>query len=80
MFIPGYLSSMISTRRSGFTRMSSSAFTAKPNQICYTDKKEYEIFLIYKELQMGSVAKSYIRKGSNMRSPLVRYDFATAPF
>ncbi len=35
MFIPGYLSSMISTRRPGFTRMSSSAFTAKPNKICY---------------------------------------------
>jgi hypothetical protein len=29
----------------------------------YTDKKENEIFLIYKEIQMGSVAKSYIRKG-----------------
>jgi hypothetical protein len=26
-------------------------------------KKENEIFLIYKELRMGSVAKSYMRKG-----------------
>ncbi len=29
----------------------------------YTDKKEKEIFLIYKEIHMGSVAKSYMRKG-----------------
>jgi hypothetical protein len=29
----------------------------------YIDKKEKEIFLIYKDIQMGSVAKSYMRKG-----------------
>ncbi len=29
----------------------------------YTDKKEKGIFLKYKEMQMGSVAKSYMRKG-----------------
>jgi hypothetical protein len=29
----------------------------------YTDKKENQIFLIYKEIQMGSGAKSYMRKG-----------------
>jgi hypothetical protein len=29
----------------------------------YTDKKENIIFLIYKKIQMGSGAKSYIRKG-----------------
>jgi hypothetical protein len=29
----------------------------------YTDNKENEIFFIYKETQMGSVAKSYMRKG-----------------
>jgi hypothetical protein len=28
-----------------------------------TDKKENEIFLIYQEIQMGSVAKSYIWNG-----------------
>jgi hypothetical protein len=28
----------------------------------YTDKKENKIFLLYKEIQMGSVAKSYMRK------------------
>jgi hypothetical protein len=30
--------------------------------IC-TDKKENKIFLIYKEIQMGSRAMSYMRKG-----------------
>ncbi len=29
----------------------------------HTDKKENKIFLIYKEIQMGSGAKSYLRKG-----------------
>ncbi len=57
----------------------------------YTDKKENEIFLINKEIQMGAVVKSYMRKGfliyeemhkylPIMRRPLVIYDFATAPF
>ncbi len=30
----------------------------------YTDKKEKKIFLIYKEIQNGAFAKSYMRKGS----------------
>jgi hypothetical protein len=58
---------------------------------CYcTDKKENEIFLIYKEIQSEAVAKSSMRKGylimrkcgnisPYMRRPLVIYDFATAP-
>jgi hypothetical protein len=54
----------------------------------YTDKKENQIFLIYKEIQSGAVAKSYMRKGFRkcvnispyMRRTLVIYDFATAPF
>jgi hypothetical protein len=29
----------------------------------YTDKKEKKIFLIYREIQSGVVAKSYIRNG-----------------
>jgi hypothetical protein len=29
----------------------------------YTDKKENQIFLKYKEIQSGAVAKSYMRKG-----------------
>jgi hypothetical protein len=28
----------------------------------YTDKKENQIILIYKEIQCGAVAKSYMRK------------------
>ncbi len=28
----------------------------------YTDKKENQIFLTYKETQSGAVAKSYMRK------------------
>jgi hypothetical protein len=46
-------------------------------------KKEKKIFLIYKEIQMGSGAKSYIRKCENfppyVRMPLVIYDFAPYP-
>ncbi len=56
----------------------------------YTDKKETQIFLIYKEIQSGAVAKSYMRKGfliyEEMRKYFPRYeeavihDFATARF
>jgi hypothetical protein len=50
----------------------------------YTDKKENTIFLIYKEIQKGAVAKSYITKylrfSSYIRKPFLIYDFATAPF
>jgi hypothetical protein len=54
----------------------------------YTDEKQNSIFLIYKEIQSGAVAKSYMRKGfliyeemrKYLRRPLVIYDFATAPF
>ncbi len=55
-------------------------------QWVYTDKKENQIFLIYKEIQSGAVAKLYIRKGFLIYEelfkyrPLVIYDFATAPF
>jgi hypothetical protein len=34
-----------------------------PTALRFTDKKENQIFLIYREIQMGSVAKSYMRKG-----------------
>jgi hypothetical protein len=57
------------------------------------DKKGNEIFLIYKEIQMGLVAKSYMRKGFliyeemckylttvYMRRPLVIYKCTTDPF
>jgi hypothetical protein len=58
----------------------------------HTDKKENQIFLIYKDIQSGAVAKSNMRKGFqiyeemrkifpiySMRRRLVIYDFATAP-
>jgi hypothetical protein len=32
-------------------------------RVCYTNKKENQIFLIYKEIKSGPVAKSYMRKG-----------------
>jgi hypothetical protein len=34
-----------------------------PSSIYCTDKKEKKIFLIYKEIPNGAVAKSYMRKG-----------------
>jgi hypothetical protein len=58
----------------------------------YTDKKEKKTFLIYKEIQNGAVAKSYMTNGlliyaeilahfliSYIRKPFLTYDFATAP-
>jgi hypothetical protein len=43
-------------------------------------KKENKIFLIYKEIQMGSAAKSYLRKGfllyEEMRKYLTIYEEA----
>jgi hypothetical protein len=34
-----------------------------PGLALHTDKKENKIFLSYKEIQSGAVAKSYMRKG-----------------
>jgi hypothetical protein len=58
----------------------------------YTDKKENQIFLTYKEIQNGAVAKSYMTNGpassymgkylhisSYIRKPFLMHDFATAP-
>ncbi len=58
--------------------------------LVYTDKKENLIFLIYREIQSGAVAKSYMTNGlpkygeifalsSYIRKPFLIYDFATAP-
>jgi hypothetical protein len=33
----------------------------------HNDKKEDKVFLKYKEIQMGAVAKSYMKKGFRMR-------------
>jgi hypothetical protein len=47
-----------------------------------TDKKENKLFLIYKEIQMGSVAKSSMRKGfliyEEMRKYLTIYEEAVS--
>ncbi len=47
-----------------------------------TDKKEKKIFLIYKEIQSGAVAKSYMRKGfltyEEMRKYFPIYDEAVS--
>ena len=39
----------------------------------YTDKKENTIFLKYKEIQSGAVAKSYIRKGFLIYEEMCKY-------
>jgi hypothetical protein len=50
--------------------------TTKAMKSCslYTDKKDNKIFLIYKEIQKGAVAKSYMTNG------LLIYDFIFAHF
>ena len=57
---------------------------------CYTGKKEKKTFLIYKEIQIGSVAKVIYKLRMGFLKmlkyilyvwrPLVIYDFATDPF
>ncbi len=39
----------------------------------YTDKKENQIFFIYKEIQSGAVAKSYMRKGFLIYEEMRKY-------
>jgi hypothetical protein len=54
--------------------------TSEQGRNHYTDKKEKKIFHTYKEIKMGAVAKSYIRKGfliyERMRKYLVMYEEA----
>jgi hypothetical protein len=42
------------------------------NKDC-TDEKEYKIFLIYKEIQSGAVAKSYMRKSYLIYEEMPKY-------
>jgi hypothetical protein len=42
-------------------------------KIIYTDKKENLIFLIYKEIQSGAVAKSSMRKGVLIYDEIRKY-------
>jgi hypothetical protein len=37
--------------------------TSMERRVVYNDKKEKKIFLMYKEIQKGSVAKSYMTNG-----------------
>jgi hypothetical protein len=62
--------------------------TSAPLHYCmrrHTDKKENKIFLIYKEIQNGAVAKSYMTKGLLLYEEILRISshirkiFATAP-
>ncbi len=39
----------------------------------YTDKKENQIFLIFKEIQRGALAKSYMRKGILIYEEMRKY-------
>jgi len=39
----------------------------------YTDKKENKIFLIYREIQIGSGAKSYMRKSFLIYEEMHKY-------
>jgi hypothetical protein len=39
----------------------------------YTDKKENEIFLIYREIQSGPGAKSYLRNGFPIYEEMCKY-------
>ncbi len=39
----------------------------------HTDKKENQIFLIYREIQSGAVAKSYMRKGFLIYEDMGKY-------
>ncbi len=39
----------------------------------YTDKKENQNFLTYKEIQSGAVAKSYMRKGFLIYEEMRKY-------
>jgi hypothetical protein len=41
--------------------------------ICYTDKKENQIFLKYWEIQSGAVAKSNMRKGFLIYEEMRKY-------
>ncbi len=42
-------------------------------KVLYTDKKENKIFLIYKEIQKGAVAKTYMRKGFLIYKEMHKY-------
>ncbi len=69
----------------------STVFACRSIRVRHTDKKENQIFVMYKEIPNGSVAKSsmtitapsymvkYLRISSYIRKPFLTYDFATDP-
>jgi hypothetical protein len=65
-------------RKSIGSRFLASASAIQWVQLHLTDKKENKIFLIYKEIQIGAVAKSYMRRGfliyEEMRKYLTIYE------
>jgi hypothetical protein len=56
----------------GYARLENRQGYSVPN-VMYTDKKENKIFLIYKEIQSGAVAKSYMRKGFLLYEEMRKY-------
>ncbi len=42
-------------------------------EVQYTEKKENEIFLTYKEIQMGSASKWYMREGFLIHEEMCKY-------
>jgi hypothetical protein len=63
----------------GYSRIKS---RTGPRMSKCTDRKDYKIFLIHKKIQMGAVAKSYMRKGfliyEEMHKYLVIYEEAVS--
>ncbi len=55
-FIPANLFS-----NADFSKFNRKSLTTLGSDLHHTDKKEKNIFLIYKEIQLGAVAKSYMR-------------------
>ncbi len=51
-----------------------SQFNWSNNTVYFTDKTENKIFLIYKEIQSGAVAKSYMKNG------FLIYEEVSVPF
>ncbi len=47
--------------------------TVRTEMCCFTDKEENTIFLIYKGIQNGAVAKSYMRKGFLVYEEMRKY-------
>ncbi len=43
------------------------------NAYVYTDKKSNQFFIIYREIQSGAVAKSYMRKGFLIYEEMGKY-------